>query len=75
MAACNILQQAKSNLSTLAGRHINIHVAGVDTFHDRVLFAHVARSPALVEYAGAIRTALDKFITDSYDFQPHVTIL
>jgi len=75
MSACNILQQAKSNLSTLAGRHINIHVTGVDHFYDRVLIAHVARSPALVEYAGAIRTALDKFIADSYDFRPHVTIL
>ena len=60
---------------TLAGRGINICVAGVNHFNDRVVYACVNQSPALKEYATAVRTLLDSFIADRYKFQPHVTIL
>jgi len=74
-SACNVLQQAKSDLSTLAGRGISMHVTGVNHFYDRVLFASVDQSRALAEYARAVRSLLDSFIADHCDFKPHVTIL
>jgi len=73
--ACSVLQQAKSNLSTLAGNGINIHVTGVNHFYDRVVVACVNRSPALTQYVGAVRTLLDSFIADNHEFNPHLTIL
>jgi len=59
----------------LAGHGINIHVAHVDHFYDRVLIACVDRTAALVEYAGAVRYSLADFVADNFDFKPHVTIL
>jgi len=73
--ACSVLQQAKSNLSSLAARGIDIHVSRVDHFYDRVLIACVNRSTALAEYARAVRAPLADFVADSHDFKPHVTIL
>jgi len=73
--ACSILQQAKSDLSTLAGRGISIRVTGVSHFYERVLIACVDQSPALLEYARAIQNLLERFIADSREFNPHVTIL
>ena len=75
VAACSILQQAKSKLSALAGSGIDIHVSHVDHFYDRVLIACVDQSPALKDYAGAVRFLLADFIADSFDFKPHLTIL
>ena len=74
-AACSALQQAENRLSTLASHGVNILVAGVDHFFDRVLVARVDRSPALEEYARAIQSLLNVFIADNKDFNPHVTIL
>jgi len=73
--ACRVLQQAKSDLSALAVRGIDIHVARVDHFYDRVLIACVDPSPSLAQYAGAVQTLLADFVADSFDFKPHVTIL
>ena len=75
VAACSILQQAKSKLSALAGSGIDIHVSRVDHFYDRVLIACVDQSPALKDYAGAVRFLLADFVADSFDFKPHLTIL
>jgi len=72
---CSVLQQAKSNLSTLAGCGISIQVSGVNHFYDRVLVASIKQCPALAEYARAVRTLLNSFIADNYEFNPHVTIL
>jgi len=74
-AACSVLQRAQSDLSTLAGRGIRMHVTGVNHFYDRVLVACVDQSPALAQYARAVRSMLDSFIADNYEFSPHVTIL
>ena len=74
-AACDVLEQAKSDLLTLARRGINMHVTGVDHFYDRVLFARVDWSPALAEYAAAVRAMLDSFVADHCEFRPHVTML
>jgi len=74
-AAGSVLEQAKSDLSTLARSGISMHVRGVNHFYDRVLFASVDRSPALMEYASTVRALLDGFVADHCDFKPHVTIL
>jgi len=59
----------------LAGNGVNIHVAHVDHFYDRVLIASVYRTVALVKYAEALRSLLADFVADNFDFKPHVTIL
>ena len=76
--ACQALQENHSTLTEIARRGIFFHVAGVDHFYGRVVYAKVKPNAGLDEFVTRVRGTLTDAgveIREGHDYLPHVTVL